>query len=88
MGGKLNIAWKGPYTVIEVKGKNRYRLQRDDGKELKQVFSAILLKKYFPPSDINPNKKVETLPSRKRKVISSSHSLSVVKYVWWFRDIM
>ena len=72
MGWKLDVAWKSPYTVIEVKVKNLYRLQRDDRKELKHVFRAILLKKYFPPSNVNPNKKIETLPSCKRKVISSS----------------
>ena len=49
MGGKLDITWKGPYTITEVAGKGSYHLRAQCGKELKKLYNGVLLKEYFEP---------------------------------------
>ena len=48
MGGKLDDAYLGPYTVTEVVDKGRYQLQNESGEKLKKLYNGVLLKEYFP----------------------------------------
>ena len=48
MGGKLDDAYLGPYTVAEVVDKGCYQLQNESGKKLKKLYNGVLLKEYFP----------------------------------------
>ena len=64
MGGKLDNAYLGPYTVAEVMDKGRYQLQNESGKKLKKLYNGVLLKEYFPVKgsvDLQPDVK-ESIP--------------------------
>ena len=63
MGGKLDYAWMGPYTVVDVLPKGRYRLRGSNGLVLKKIYNSTLLKPYLEPSDqqnLKPQKQLQT----------------------------
>ena len=83
IGGKLDKAYLGPYTVAEVVDKGRYQLQNESGKKLKKLYNGVLLKEYFPikeSTELQPDVKESTPdvdvkqpdksspPKKKRKV--------------------
>ena len=51
MGGKLDVRWNGPYTVVAKLSKGRYRLQSQNGGVLKKLYSSCLLKEYSEPGN-------------------------------------
>ena len=47
MGGKMDLTWKGPYTIQKMVGKGRYQLKTKNGQVLKKLYNGILLKEYY-----------------------------------------
>ena len=43
-GGKLDVQFRGPYTITEDLGKGRYRLKDDKGLVLKTSYNSARLK--------------------------------------------
>ncbi|KAK0604686.1 hypothetical protein LWI29_018212 [Acer saccharum] len=46
--GSLGDKWEGPYIVDSVSMKGAYKLKREDGTPLKNLWNADHLKKYYP----------------------------------------
>ena len=63
MGGKLDSVHLGPYTIIEVADKGRYRLQNGNGKVLKKYYNGVLLKEYFSPTKSQESPNVKQSPA-------------------------
>ena len=63
MGGKLDSVHLGPYTIVEVADKGRYRLQNGSGKVLRKFYSGVLLKEYFSPTKSQESPNVKQPPA-------------------------
>ncbi|XP_021776001.1 uncharacterized protein LOC110739825 [Chenopodium quinoa] len=45
--GKLSINWEGPYKISDTVRQGSYRLETMEGKPLKNVWNASVLKKFY-----------------------------------------
>ena len=51
-GGKLDVQFSGPYTIVEDKGKGRWLLKNDEGVILKKSYNTQRLKLWLPPNEV------------------------------------
>ena len=49
-GGKLDVQFRGPFTVVEDIGKGRYKLKDEKGKVLKTSCNVARLKLWLEPN--------------------------------------
>ena len=84
MGWKLDTTWKGPYTITEVAGKGRYRLRAQSGKELKKLYSGVLLKEYFEPAGSQSDYLLLWRPKRLQMTFKKEVNFLVVKVLIFF----
>ena len=49
-GGKLDVQFRGPFTVVEDIGKGRYKLKDEKGKVLKTSYNVARLKLWLEPN--------------------------------------
>lgn len=49
-GGKLDLQFRGPYTIAEDLGKGRYKLKDGNGKVLARAYNCHRLKLWLEPN--------------------------------------
>ena len=60
-GGKLDLQFRGPYTIAEDLGKGRYKLKDGNGKVLTRAYNCHRLKLWLEPNKKPDSSKVGQL---------------------------